>query len=123
MLSTMCKDLSRREQSCQMLGCSIKTITKITATVKPLISTVSYKQKFKQEKSTSSLNVLFFPMEEGQLHQGRWESNLTGKTACTKGSCCFMDPVGRRERRKRVTGNVLTMEPGWSIFFKTSEGI
>lgn len=61
-------------------------------------------------------------MEEGQLQQGRWESNLTGKTACTKGSCCFMGLVGRGGKEKRVTGNILTIEPEWSVFFKISEG-
>jgi hypothetical protein len=55
----MCQDLSRRDLICQMLRWAIKTITKITATVRPLISTARYKQEVKQEKSTSSLGGLF----------------------------------------------------------------
>lgn len=32
-----------------------------------------------------------------------------------------MGLVGRGEKEKRVTGNILTMEPEWCVSFKTSE--
>lgn len=102
-----------------MLRWSIKTIAKITATVKLLILTARCKQEFKKEKSTSSLNVLFSPMEEGQLHQGRWESHLTGKAALHKRILLFYGPSGKGKKKKRVIGKILTMESEQRSFFKT----
>ena len=117
MLSTMCQDLSRTELICQMPDV-IKTITKITATVKPLISTARYKQEVKLEKAPVLL-AFYFP------HGGRSASTgQMGESSYWQGSpekrllLLFYGPSGKGKEKGRVTGKILNRKSEWRHFFE-----
>lgn len=83
-----------------MLRWSIKTIAKITATVKLLILTARCKQEFKREKAPVLSMFYFPPWRKVSYIRADGRVISLARQPFTKGSCCFMGPVGRVKRRK-----------------------